>query len=206
MRDEIVIIAVSSSPGGGKSTLCKLLADHYPNSDYIDYDLYQQITDQPIEEVLPVLGAEVNYDLISVPELVEALQNIKAGRSIIEPLTGRVISPVKTLFFETPFGRAHSSMAGFINCMVWIDVPLDLALARNFREFLSGAFQSSAGLNVYNEWATDYLSNYIEHVRPLLIDQRKKIINDADIVIDGSSSRDEILSQFVVKYEGLSWA
>jgi uridine kinase len=204
LKEQPLIIAVSSPPGGGKSTLSAMLTEHYPDSSYINYDHYQQITEQPIEEVAYLLSDARNYDLLRVPELIDALQNIKAGRSIVEPLTGRMIPARGIVFFETPFGRAHSEMAQFIDYLVWIDVPLDIALARNFREFLNESFQSSSDLVSFNEWAKDYLNTYIEHVRPMLIDQKNIISKDADIVVDGSSTLDVMLSQVIEKYEGLS--
>ena len=203
MKEQPVIIAVSSAPGGGKSTLSAMLADHYPDSSYINYDHYQQITEQPIEEVAHLLSDARNYDLLRVPELIDALENIKAGRSIVEPLTGRMIPASGIVFFETPFGRAHSEMARFVDYLVWIDVPFDIALARNFHEFLNESFQSSSDLVSFNEWAKDYLNTYIEHVRPLLLDQKKMISKDADIVVDGSSTLNEMLSEVIARYEGL---
>lgn len=203
MSKQPIVIAISSPPGGGKSKLCEALTRHYSNSSYIDYDCFQNVTEHPIFEICDSLRDTDDYDHFSLPELVQALGNIKQRRPIFIPSRNTTFIAEKLVFFETPFGRAHNEMAAFIDYLIWIDVPLDLALARNFREFLSQTIQSETSLNEFNIWAKQYLSAYVDQVRPLLIDQKAKIASSADYVIDGNQSFEELLDDVIDKCDDL---
>lgn len=211
MIEDTSIIAISGCPGGGKSSLCHALASHFASADQaqslstIHYDHFQQVTDQSIEAIANWSKAGGDYDELNIPLLESALSEISQGRDVMDPLIGRIIPAAKNVFFETPLGRSHKPTAKFIDTLIWIDTPLDIALARNLTDIVSGFKASlaerdcSKGETVdFLNWQGNYINNYLFTVRELLITQREKNLAHADIVVDGSESIDNLLSQTVL--------
>jgi len=116
-----------------------------------------------------------NYNQLIILQLGEDLAKLKSGKSVIEPLKNIEISPAKFLLFETPFGREHFDSGQHINMLFWIDVPFDIALARNIKEFTS-IFIKENNMNANRKnliWLNNYLEYYVNNVREMLELQRK---------------------------------
>jgi hypothetical protein len=115
--------------------------------------------------------------------------------------------PKQFLFFETHFGRAHKDTGRYIDLMLWLDTPPDVALARNLLALLEpmapgGSIQPTAE----RIGATRrYLSSYLSDVRRLAAFQRDRLLPEADRVLDGNlSAADSALSAHSIimeKYE-----
>jgi len=225
------IIAISGCPGGGKTSLCQALSRHYsvcgdlstgqllveqPSLDesalsIIYYDHFQQVTEQSIETLSKWSEEGGDYDDLKLPLLERALSEIRSGRGVVDPVSGLDISPTKTVFFETPLGRDHSKTAQYIDTLIWIDTPLDVALARNITDIIS-RFAESVRLSDSNkiqtldflDWQKGYVSHYLSTVRELLVSQREKSIAQADIILDGTQSMDKVFEQAVALLGELS--
>ena len=110
------------------------------------------------------------------------------GRPQIVP--GEHRAPV--VLFETPFGRLHRATGAFIDLLVWVDTPLELALSRAILKFLVAA-QSDQALNAlpdFVRWQKQYLLNY-EAVRPMYRAQQQALSLSADLTLDGSRPAEE---------------
>ncbi|MBV9151144.1 MAG: hypothetical protein JO213_20200 [Alphaproteobacteria bacterium] len=91
------------------------------------------------------------------------------------------------LLFETPFGRLHRATGACIDVLVWIDTPLDLALARAILAFTRNVQRDRAPHAARNfiEWQLQYISFY-STVREMYLAQRQQVAPGADLVIDGT--------------------
>ena len=181
------VIAVSGPPGSGKTSLLLGLASQLGDACVMFFDHYEQVTQQPLEEVLEWAqrGADVNEFIIQ--GLAEDVRRLKSGEPVIDPTTAQHVRPAQHILFETPFGRAHRDTGRFIDLLVWIDVPLDLALARNLLELRRRAQSAKPALPAAEalRWIDAYLDGYLQGVGQLLEMQRKQIVSDAELVIDG---------------------
>ncbi len=180
------IIAIAGPPGCGKSTLARALAMHL-DASIIDYDHYQTITEQSVETIIQWLDNGIDYNVLSIPGLSEDLSRLKRGCAVTPPDQTFSIKPRNFILFETPFGYCHADSAKHIDLMLWIDTPLDIALARNIRAFTEH-FQrsdssSAASDNIH--WLQEYLDNYTNSVHNLLAKQIDKVRPQADYIIDG---------------------
>ena len=188
------VIAIAGPVGAGKSTLVGGLAARLASATTIHFDHYERMTEQPIEEVRRWMldGADVNR--MPVPGLAEALRELKGGHAVTDPLTGGAIPAAKCILFETQFGRRHAATGCHIDFLVWIDTPLDIALARKVRQF-SGQLdpRNREEVNAFAPWLTGYLDNYLEVVGGLLRVQRDTVGADADLVIDGALEPAELM-------------
>lgn len=173
--------------GAGKSTLVNALAGRLEDTVAIHFDHYERMTEQPIEEVRRWMEEGADLDRMPVPGLAEALHSLRQGRAVVHPATGAQIPAAKNILFETQFGRRHAATGAHVDFLVWIDLPLDIALARKLRQFAAGVDPRNAGAaSTFGPWLKEYLDNYVDVVGTLLRHQRETVAADADLVVDGA--------------------
>ena len=228
------IIAISGCPGGGKTSLCRTLASHYylttssiepslslakslpgqpspvqlssnrSSLGIIYYDHFQQVTNQSIEAISKWSEEGGDYDALELPLLEAALSKLSSGKAVEDPISGLEINANQTVFFETPLGKSHSQTAQYIDKLIWIDTPLDVALARNITDIING-FKESLKLGASSKkqtleflhWQAGYVDHYMSTVRDLLLLQREKAFSNADIILDGSQPLDKVSEQAI---------
>ncbi len=181
------VIAVAGAPGAGKSSLVRALAAALPGASVVHFDHYERMTTQPIEDVRRWMAAGADIDKLPLPGLAEALGELKGGRMVIDPVTRAPIAPAELILFETQFGRRHSESGKYIDFLAWIDLPLDLALARKVRQMASGAGSGDTG---FAPWLEGYMGNYLDVVGALLRQQREKVASQAELTVDGRLAPD----------------
>ena len=194
-----LVIAIAGPPGSGKSTLVTELAERLDQACIISCDDYQMITDRPIEEITEWASNGGNYNEFVIPQLSEDLERLKNGETITDRSGNGEVSPAPYILFETLFGREHQESARFIDLLVWIDVPMDLALARKVKSF-TGMFLSEAYIGQCAEnmtWLDNYLTSYMSETRQLLVMQRERIAASADVIVNGQDDVDSVVNQIV---------
>jgi len=110
-----MVISVSGISGSGKTTLTKALLAQLPGAQVLHFD------DIP-GQLLPMDYCEwsesgADYSLWDLSMLEQMLRD-------------RLAQQPSYVFVDYPFGRAHPVIAPYINFALWIDTPLDVALAR----------------------------------------------------------------------------
>lgn len=183
------VIAVAAPVGGGKSSLTDALAALLGDAPVLRFDDYQQATRQSVEELEAWLAAGADFNTLHAPGLVEQLDRLRSDAGQGE-----------WLVFEMPLGRAYRATAGAIDMLVWLDVPLDVALARKLRELAASA--RSAPLEDARaalQWIDDYLGHYIATVRKVLQAQRERVAPMADVVLDGCVDTNTLARQVLTR-------
>ena len=176
------VVTVASGIGGGKSTLARELARSLGEADVLAFDHFEPLTARPLAETRAWMQAGADPAQLQIPGLEEALRTLKDGHPALDPATGAALQARRHVVFEAPFGRWHPASGRHIDLLVWIDTPLDLALARKLRQ-LSSAFQGPEA--DFRPWLRDYLAGYLEGVEALLRLQLEKVRPGADLVLDG---------------------
>ncbi len=191
------VIAFAGHPGAGKSSVVRALARALGEACAVHMDDYETMTRTAIEDIALWAKNGADIDAFSFPRLEADLGRLKAGQPIVEKRSGREIAPRRFVLFETQFGRAHRATAAHIDLLVWIDTPLDIALARNVRKLATSYLRDPqpAKLAEKLQWMVVYLDNYLGTVRPLMTMQRNKVAGGADIVVDGQPPLDEVVRQ-----------
>jgi uridine kinase len=183
----IPVIAVSGYPGSGKTSLVRALARNLPGAAPLFMDSYERMTRQPIGDIARWLRDGADIDAFDFPGLSDDLAALKNGLEIRERPGNAPLSAQRHVVFETQFGRAHADTGRHIDVQVWIDVPFDIALARNLKAFTAGFLgdghpERRAG---QMQWLDTYLGNYLETVRALLEMQLERVGRKADVILDG---------------------
>ncbi len=186
MPDGAYVIAIAGPVGAGKTTLAQAVAHELSDAAILQFDHYERITEQSIEQVRDWMQGGADLDAIAIPGLAEALQALKAGRAVTDPMTGATIPSRKYILFETQFGRRHAATGRYIDLMIWVDTPLDIALARKVRQFAAALEGSDpAAARSFGAWLHEYLGNYLDVVAGLLRMQTESVGAGADVVVDG---------------------
>lgn len=165
------VVGVAGAPGSGKSTLVAALAQALPGARALHMDDYENMTRLPLEAVARWYRAGADIDAFEFPQLQAALAR-----------------PAQDLvLFETQFGRAHGATGRHVGFLIWIDTPLDIALARA----LGAALERGAGA----QWLRGYLDGYLGTVRELLEMQQARVAPGADLVLDGRLAAPALAAQ-----------
>jgi uridine kinase len=176
----VPVIAIAGPPGSGKTALIAALSYLLPDATVLFLDGFETPPDLLSSAALAHwLGAGARFDDFAVAGLAEALTALKAGRQAHEPVSGRTVPPAPLVLFEMPFGRAYAPTAQLIDFLVWLDTPLDIALARNVL-----AWEDEMPPRP-RAWLIRYINEYLAVTRAVLAAQRGQIAPGADLMLDG---------------------
>lgn len=191
-----VVIGIAGPPGAGKTRLAQELAHLLGDASVLSMDHYQRMTDLPPEEIARWAARGADFDALPVPGLAEHLAALRRGQTVVDPTTGAMVPACRFIVFETHFGRAHRTTGPLIDVLVWLDTPVDVALARNLRAFVRPWLQPGAGEAAQAEglrWIEGYLDNYLSLVAPLLRLQAERVPKDADLCAADGASAHQVL-------------
>ena len=116
---------------------------------------------------------------------------MKVGSSVRYPIGDVTVVPARYVVADAPLGRAHADSGRFIDLMLFIDTPLDVALARMvLREI------DREGDRTPDE-ALDYvkgeLSGYLAQARPIYEEFQERMRATSDVIVDGTLSIDDVV-------------
>jgi uridine kinase len=191
------VIAVAGPIGGGKTALVKAIANQFNNAATIYFDHYEKITESPAQDLEKWIEQGASFHDFHIPGLARDLGKLKQGNSILDPLTKTEIKPTRYIVFEMPLGKEHRDTAGYIDLLIWINIPFDVALVRKLKEF-TGNFLTrkiDGSSREFIVWMDRYLDNYFTVVRKVLQIQQQKVSLNADIIVDGMKDIDSMVCQ-----------
>ena len=164
------IIAISGTTGGGKTTTVTELQKRTPNSKTLsiedgEYEKASGIADLAKWE-------EDGWDV--------SLWNLQL---LVDDIKILMQEDLEYIFFDYPFGYMQKQISEFISLSVFVDTPLDIAMARRLlRDFK-------------NKSVDDIMKNmdwYLKRGRPLFLLSNDFQRKDAELIVDGSLPIDDI--------------
>lgn len=190
--DSIVIIGISAVTGGGKTAVTHRLTGVLQDAVALHFDDYDDTNVHP-DDLQHWFVAGADYDAYETPVFTGHLEALKAGESIRYPVGNALLNPKRYVVADAPLGRAHTDSGRFIDLMVFIDTPLDIAMARRvLREIdREGRRPSSEVL----EYAKGELSGYLAEARPLYEEFQKRMRDTSDVIVVGTLSIDAIVEE-----------
>ncbi|WP_020173385.1 P-loop NTPase fold protein [Methyloferula stellata] len=176
MPDKAFVIGLSGVPGSGKSTLLNLLLHDFGTAQAVYYDRFDPgMTDAQICDWVARKGDPnelVFAGLVHELTRQTQVQAVAAQRPLV--------------FFETAFGRVHKTTGAFIDFLVWIDTPLEIALSRASLVFLAAQRdRTPETARDFIAWMTRYMQDY-PLLRQLYLSMNEKMASTADLILDGT--------------------
>ena len=166
------VIAINAVSGGGKTSLAKLLHESLPGSALFCFDEFDDTNVYPPDYYEWYLRGE-NLEEFDAPGMRAAVDEEIRRREN------------QFIVLDYPFGRDHSRFRDVIDLSIWVETPLDIAMARRIlRDFLS---PNSSVTDLRKELAED-LMHYVAKARQLYLDDRHR--NSCDLVLDGAKPLD----------------
>jgi uridine kinase len=122
---------------------------------------------------------------------------------ISSPLTGAPISPARYVVFDAPLGRAHEATGALIDFMVYLDTPLDVAMARR----LLRTFDERVRFAVDHDLGPirAELTSYLAYGRDAYLEMDRQIKPRCDLILDGLATIDWLAQQILEAVNG-RWA
>ena len=178
------VISIAAQAGGGKTTIVTVLKQQLAKTAVLFWDDYGDEVD-PDCDINDVQDYnEWNTTLIAMD--IERLQN----------------EPYDYIILDYPFGYLNDCVAQYINLAVFIDTPLDVALARRIRrDYTNRSQESDFGIGDVDEVSLESIDRelewYLTHSRPTYARFNEAHKPVSDLVVDGTKSPDEIVAVIV---------
>ena len=178
------VISVASPSGGGKTTTVISLKERLNNSTMIYWDDYG-------DEVDP--NCDIN-DVVDYNDWNTEPVSVDIERLLKEPYD--------YIILDYPFGYLNDGLGKYINMAIFIDTPLDVALARRImRDYTSRSKENDFGLGEVDEISLKAidgeLSWYLTVSRPTYARFSEMHKMKSDLIVDGIKSTENIIEDII---------
>ena len=160
----VVIIGISSVTGGGKTAVTLRLTEVLEDAVALHFDDYDDTNVHP-DDLQRWFADGADYDAYETPLFTSHLHALKVGSSVRYPIGDVTVVPARYVVADAPLGRAHADSGRFIDLMLFIDTPLDVALARRILRDIDR--QAGRTTDEALQYVKDELSGYLAQARPL---------------------------------------
>ena len=172
VKDHPFVIAIAGVSGGGKTTVTERLIQELHNSKALYFDDYD--FDGP-EDIITWVEKGSDYNLWDLTPLIKDLKVLRNEQ-------------LSYIVLDFPFAYKHFKMSKLIDFAIFIDTPLDIALARR----VTRDFKAASVKNILSD-----MENYIFQGRKGYIEMLNTIKPNSDIIIDGTQPVSEIVDYIV---------
>lgn len=190
------VIGMSSVSGGRKTAVAKKLTELLQDAVMLCFDDYDDTTVHP-EDLNTWLTAGADYNVWKTPGLTRDLLSLTTGNPITSPVDGSTIPAAKYIVFDAPLGRAHVDTGRFIDFMVFIETPLDIAMARRLLRDITSHAGQGAEDSIKSLVAN--LSSYLSGGQLLYLELERQIKRNCDMVLDGRLTVDELAATIYMR-------
>ena len=175
------IFSVNATAGGGKTTTTRELQKRLPNAKAIYFDDRNYDTDSGINDIGKWIEEGADVNLWDLQRLADDIENFKQETP-------------EFIILDYPFGYRHNLIGSYLNYSIYIDTPLDIALARRIlRDYDRETLICSWNDENDNSTLFDDMENWLKGGRNDFLFGYGQAKNDADLIVDGSLKFDEII-------------
>lgn len=174
MIKKAVAIAVAGVTASGKTTTINGLKKKLKNAKSLhfdDYDFEGEVNDF---HLWVMDGAD--YNVWNLEPLKKDIFKLKDDNE------------VQYILLDYPFAYKNDWIKPFIDCAIFIDTPLDIAMARRVLRDMC---------NATGDEIREDMSYYLKYARIAYEEMLNTILPNSDYVIDGSMQLDEIVKQII---------
>ena len=169
------IIAIGAVTAGGKTTVVNALKARLPRTASLHFDDYT-FDGEPDDLTQWVSKGEEFYNVWDLSPLKADVEKIiNSGEC-------------DYLLLDYPFAYQNKMMKDYLDCCIFIDTPLDIAMARRVLRDMKDASAD----DIRNE-----MNTYLKFARLCYIDMLTEILPDSDYVIDGAKELETIINEAI---------
>lgn len=156
-------IAIAAVTAGGKTTVVNALKERLPNAQSLHFDDYS--FDGPVQDFARWVRQGANYHVWDLAPLKRDILAIRQR------------GDCDWLILDYPFAYCHKEIAPFIDCAIFIDTPLDIAMARRILRDM----RTATGDEIRRE-----MERYLSRSRIAYAQMHKDILPSSDHIVDGA--------------------
>ncbi len=168
------VIAIAAVTAGGKTTTVNKLKECLNNARALYFDEYS--FEGEVEDFYQWVLDGADYNVWNLSPLEKDILNIQEN------------GVCDYLILDYPFAYCNDLIKKYIDVAIFIDTPLDIALARRVLRDMPDA----SGEDIRND-----LEMYLLYARLAFVQMQKDIIPSSDYVIDGVMDVDSIVENIV---------
>ena len=166
------IIAIGAVTGGGKTTLVNAIKDKLTRTASLHFDDYS--FDGEVNDFYKWVSDGANYNVWDLSPLKADIEKIINS------------DRYDYLLLDYPFAYQNKMIKDYLDCCIFIDTPLDIALAR---KVLRDMKESSADDIRYE------MDVYLKYARIAYVQMLQDILPISDYVIDGTKELKIIINE-----------
>lgn len=178
------VVAFAGHSGAGKSTLIKELSSLTGDVNILRIDDYDTSSYPPALKWIEN-GADPNE--FQTTQFFSDILALKNNKSIFHPDANQKVEPTSFLFIEEPFGRGRAAISGLIDFSIYIDIPLEVALARKLLRISNLIAQGNSDITI-----EEHLHWYLRVGRNFYIAVERSARKNCDLIVDGLLSTNEM--------------
>ena len=177
------VIGISGISGSGKTTVTNELKERLPSTESIYFD--------------DIPGDLLGRDYCEWSESGADCNEWNLDR-IINDIKRLLITSLDYIILDYPFGKAHRAVGAYVDFSVWIDIPLDISLARRvLRDFTRRSEMRRPLKGNTAEEVSSYLDFYLARHRNTYFRHIETIKPSVDLVVEGTKSPEEIAKDII---------
>ena len=196
--NRVRVIGISAVSGGGKTAVTRRPAEVLGDAAAIHFDDYDDTNVHPVD-LQRWFADGADSDVYETPVFTSHLEALKAGQSIRYPIGDKTTGPARYVVADAPLGRAHSDSGCFIDLMVFIDTPLDIAMARRILRDTDRAIRPTTDEALQH--VKDELCGYEARARPIYEHFQEEMRARSDLIVDGTLGVDEVVERIVCQMQ-----
>lgn len=173
-ENRMKVIAIAAVTAGGKTTIVNEVKKHLPNVKSLHFDDYTFEGEVDDFYTWTVQGAD--YDVWKLSPLIKDICEIRKEQKC------------DFLLLDYPFAYCHKELSEYIDCAIFIDTPLDIAMARRVLRDMKEA----TGEEIRQD-----MEFYIKYGRTAYVQMLKDILPSSDYVIDGTKELEEKVEEII---------
>lgn len=161
MKQKPRVISIAAVSGGGKTTTTNQLISKLDKTKALYFDDYD--FDGP-DDICEWVEKGADYNEWNLLPLIKDIQLLLKDRSL------------NYIVLDYPFAYLNNEMRNYIDMAIYIDTPLDIAMARR----LLRNYKENPIEDIHND-----LTNYLVRGRAAYLEMEKTVKPSSDIVIEG---------------------
>ncbi|MBS4201799.1 hypothetical protein KHA93_19530 [Bacillus sp. FJAT-49732] len=174
MSRKPMIISVAAVSGGGKTTITNQLKKRLDNSRALHFDDYE--FEESPADICKWVEDGADYNEWNLAPFISDIHSILNDHD------------VHYIILDYPFAYLNSSMSDLIDLAIFIDTPLDIAMARRMiRDFSDSTLE-----NIQRD-----VSHYLLRGRPAYLEMDMSVKPNSDIILDGTLPPEIIVEQII---------